>query len=214
MAQPAAYDTLREGVRVTFELEDRRSRFVATLARAGSERAARELVEEVRAANRDARHNVFAYSLADGRERATDDGEPHGTAGMPVLEELRAAGLADACCVVTRYFGGVLLGTGGLQRAYSGAAKGACALARERGDVCRMTLVRRVAVQLPYALYDRVRRMCEDAGGRVADSLFQEDVQLTCVFAAGEEERFVAAVTELAAGEQLCSVGEPVFAEL
>ena len=81
------------------------------------------------------------------------------------------------------------------------------------GAVCEMTLVVPVVAQLPYALYDRVRRMCEDAGGRVTEQLFAEDVQLSCLFRAGEEAAFVDAVRELAAGEELARAGEPRFAE-
>ena len=117
------------------------------------------------------------------------------------------------CCVVTRYFGGTLLGPGGLVRAYTAATQAAVAAARRDGAICEMTLVCPVTVQLPYALYDRVTRMCADAGGRVSESLFAEDVQLTCLFRAGDEEGFCSAVYELAGGEELARAGEPRFAE-
>ena len=132
---------------------------------------------------------------------------------MPTLEVLRGAGLADVCCVTTRYFGGTLLGPGGLVRAYTAAAQAALAAAREDGLVAEMTLVTPVTVQLPYALYDRVTRKCADVGGKVRDQLFAEDVQLMCSFRAGDEVPFVDAVRELAAGEELARAGEPRFAE-
>ena len=207
------YRTLRAGVEVTGEFEDRRSRFIAQLRRVGSETEAEAFVAEVRARHHDARHNVPAWILADGRERCSDDGEPSRTSGMPTLEVLRGAGLADVCCVVTRYFGGTLLGPGGLVRAYTAATQAAVAAARRDGAVCEMTLVCPVTVQLPYALYDRVTRMCADAGGRVSESLFAEDVQITCLFRAGDEEGFCSAVYELAGGEELARAGEPRFAE-
>lgn len=209
----AGYLTLRAGAEATGEFEDRRSRFIAQLVHVGGERDAEAFLAEVRARHHDARHNVPAWTLADGRERCSDDGEPQRTAGMPVLEVLRGAGLADVCCVVTRYFGGTLLGPGGLVRAYTAATQAAVAAAGESGAICEMTLVVPVTVRLPYALHDRVRRLCADAGGRVADALFAEDVQLSCVFRAGEEAPFAAAVRELANGEDLCRVGEPRFAE-
>ena len=212
--QVESYQTLRAGEEATGEVEDRRSRFIAQLSRVGSEAEAEAFVATVRARHHDARHNVPAWVLADGRERCSDDGEPSRTSGMPVLEVLRAAGLADVCCVVTRYFGGTLLGPGGLVRAYTAAAQEAVADARARDLVCQMTLVVPVVVDVPYALYDRMVRLVRERGGRVRDQLFAEDVQLTCAFRAGDEEAFVAAATELAAGEDVARVGEPRFAEL
>ena len=213
MMAPAGYLTLRAGAEARGEFEDRRSRFIAQLAHVESEREAEEFLAEVRSRHHDARHNVPAWILSDGRERCSDDGEPSRTSGMPTLEVLRGAGLADVCCVVTRYFGGTLLGPGGLVRAYTAAAQAAVAAAQDDGAIVEMTLVCPVTVQLPYALYDRVARMCADAGGKLTDQLFTEDVQLTCTFRAGDEVAFVDAVRELAAGEELARGGEPRFAE-
>ena len=207
------YRTLHAGVEATGEFEDRRSRFIAQLAHVESEREAEEFLAEVRSRHHDARHNVPAWILSDGRERCSDDGEPSRTSGMPTLEVLRGARLADVCCVVTRYFGGTLLGPGGLVRAYTAAAQAAVAAAQDDGAIVEMTLVCPVTVQLPYALYDRVTRMCADAGGKVRDQLFTDDVQLMCSFRAGDEVPFVDAVRELAAGEELARAGEPRFAE-
>ena len=207
------YYTVRKGYRVTAEVEDRRSRFIGLLAHVEGEREAQELIEACKAKHRDARHHVFAWLLADGRERVSDDGEPHGTAGLPVLDVLRGANCKDVCCVVTRYFGGVLLGTGGLTRAYAGTATKALEQARADGTLACMTLVRKVVIQLPYSLYERVRHMVECSGGNIVDSLFQEDVQLTAVFRDGEELSFVQAMHELAAGDELCRVSEATFAE-
>lgn len=207
------YLTLARGAEARGEFEDRRSRFIAQLAHVGGEAEAEAFVAEVRSRHHDARHNVPAWVLADGRERCSDDGEPSRTSGMPVLDVLRGAGLADVCCVVTRYFGGTLLGPGGLVRAYTAAAQAAVAAAERDGLVVEMTLVTPVTVQLPYALYDRVTRLCADAGGKVSDSLFAQDVQLTCAFRAGDEARFVSAVRELANGEELARAGEPRFAQ-
>ena len=109
----------------TFEYEEKRSRFIATAAFADTEEAALAVLEKVRAANRTARHNVYAYVLQNGRTRYSDDGEPAKTAGTPVLEAIGHAGISDVIVVVTRYFGGILLGTGGLVRAYTAAASGA-----------------------------------------------------------------------------------------
>ena len=207
------YLTLRAGTESRGEFEDRRSRFIAQLAHVKSEAEAEAFIELVRSRHHDARHNVPAWFLADGRERCSDDGEPSRTSGMPTLDVLRGAGLADVCCVVTRYFGGTLLGPGGLVRAYTAATQAAVSAAEKDGALVEMTLVTPVVVQLPYALYDRVRRLVGDAGGKVTDALFAEDVQLSCVFRAGDEGRFLAAAHELANGDKIARAGEPRFAE-
>lgn len=212
-ASRVGYLTLRPGEEAVGEFEDRRSRFIAQLAHVESESQAERFVAEVRGHHHDARHNVPAWVLSDGRERCSDDGEPSRTSGMPTLEVLRGAGLADVCCVVTRYFGGTLLGPGGLVRAYTAATQAAVAAAREAGQVVEMTLVTPVTVQLPYSLYDRVTRLAAERGGRVADSLFVEDVQLSLVFRAGDEGPFLDAVRELANGEEVARAGEPRFSE-
>ena len=209
----SGYRTLRAGTEARGEFEDRRSRFIAQLVHVESEAEAEAFISEVRSRHHDARHNVPAWILSDGRERCSDDGEPSRTSGMPTLDVLRGAGLADVCCVVTRYFGGTLLGPGGLVRAYTAATQAAVAAAEKDGATCEMTLVVPVTIQLPYALYDRVTRLVADAGGKVADSLFTEDVQLSCVFRAGDEAPLVDALRELAGGEDLARAGEPRFAE-
>ena len=213
MSMGEPYLTMRAEEEAVGEFEDRRSRFIAQLVHVESEAEAETFIAEVRGRHHDARHNVTAWILSDGRERCSDDGEPSRTSGMPTLDVLRGAGLADVCCVVTRYFGGTLLGPGGLVRAYTAATQAAVAAAEKDGAIVEMTLVTPVTVQLPYALYDRVTRLCSDAGGHVTDSLFAEDVQLTCVFRSGDEQRFVTAVRELANGEDLARAGEPRFAE-
>ncbi len=207
------YLTLTAGAEATGEFVDRRSRFIAQMRHVTSEAEATAFIDEVRSRHHDARHNVPAWVLSDGRERCSDDGEPQRTAGMPTLEVLRGAGLADVCCVVTRYFGGTLLGPGGLVRAYEAATREAVSAAQRDALLVRMTAVTRVTCVIPYSAYDRVTRLVSDCGGKVKDSVFAEDVQLTCAFLAGDEERFVASMRELANGEDLCLVGQPTFTE-
>lgn len=200
--------TLRAGARARGEFEDRRSRFIGLLVPVGGERDATRGVAEVRAARHDARHNAWAWALADGRERCSDDGEPQRTAGQPILQQLRGAGLANVCCVVTRYFGGTLLGPGGLARAYGEAAARSIAAAREAGDLVTQGLVVPVTCVVPYAAYERTRHVALMCDGREQDAIFFEDVQVTYVFRAGQEGRFVAALSELANGRDVCQVGE------
>ena len=153
------YVTLAGGVEASGEFVDRRSRFIAQLRHVESEAEANAFIDEVRARHHDARHNVPAWILADGRERCSDDGEPQRTAGMPTLEVLRGTGLANVCCVVTRYFGGTLLGPGGLVRAYEAATREAVTAAEAAGQFVTMTLVTRVTCVIPYSAYGRVERL-------------------------------------------------------
>ena len=117
----AAYKTI--AARAEAEIVEKKSRFIGQIAPVATEEEALAFIAEVKAAHRMARHNVYAYVLRGGRVRYTDDGEPAKTAGMPTLEAIQHAGLEDVAVVVTRYFGGILLGTGGLVRAYTDAAK-------------------------------------------------------------------------------------------
>lgn len=105
------------------EIIEKKSRFIANIIKVNSEDEANAKILEIKKKYRDARHNVFAYRLASGNERFSDDGEPSGTAGVPILDILRGEKLENVLIIVTRYFGGILLGTGGLVRAYSSAAK-------------------------------------------------------------------------------------------
>lgn len=203
--------TLDDAYTAVAEFVDRRSRFIAQIVHVESERAAEQFVDEVRARHHDARHHVVAWLLADGRARCSDDGEPHGTGGIPTLDVLRGADLANICCVVTRYFGGTLLGPGGLSRAYAAATRLAIEQAQTDGALIEMTCVTPLTCVIPYAAYDRVVYLVHMHGGHIRDTIFTEDVQLSCVFRQGDEGQFVHALRELAAGEDLCRVGEPRF---
>jgi len=105
-----------------YTLEEKRSRFLAYCAPAASEEEARQVIERIRVEHKGASHHVYAYSLPCNTIRFSDDGEPQGTAGLPVLAVFQKTGVVDFVCVVTRYFGGTLLGAGGLVRAYTKAA--------------------------------------------------------------------------------------------
>ena len=149
------------------EYVDKRSRFLGLVRPVGSEDEARTIIAACKKQYHDARHNCWCYLLRDGTERYSDDGEPQGTAGIPMLEVFRRAGVTNVVCVVTRYFGGVLLGTGGLLRAYTAAA--ADALADAGISEVRRWLA--CEVSTPYALYEPVRAAVAALGG-VAAYLF------------------------------------------
>lgn len=204
---------MRAGVEAVGEFVDRKSRFIAQLVHVESEQEAAAHQAAVRARHFDARHNVPAWILADGRERASDDGEPQRTSGMPTLEVLRGAELRDVCCVTTRYFGGTLLGPGGLVRAYTAAAQAAVENARAAGQLVEMTSVVSVDVRMPYAQYEQVLHMAERAGAHVAGTDYTDAVALHLVFREGEEQPFLPQLTELMAGREDVTVGAARFAE-
>lgn len=208
-----SYFTLRSGVEATGEFTDRKSRFIAQLVHIESEEEANEFIAAVRARHYDARHNVPAWVCADGRERQSDDGEPSRTSGMPTLEVLRGEGLKDVCCVTTRYFGGTLLGPGGLVRAYTAAAQAAVAAAREAGMIVEMTSVTSVDVSLDYAQYEQVLHIAEGSGAAVASTDFTDRVVLHLIFRTGEESPFCTKMRELMAGREEISVAPAHFAE-
>jgi uncharacterized YigZ family protein len=182
------------------ELAVLNSRFIATAGPAPTVVAAKELIAAVRAEMPDASHHCFAYLVGYGASVTagmSDDGEPAGTAGRPMLAVLRGAGLGDVALVVTRYFGGTLLGTGGLVRAYGDAAKAALA-ALPRAE--RVEL-RSLAVRVSYGAYAAARRALEAEGATIDAEQFGADVELAASVPADAYARAVAALGEATAGQ-------------
>lgn len=200
------YKTIR-GVS-TFTYEEKRSRFIATAAFADTEEKALAVLNGVRAANRTARHNVYAYVLQNGRTRYSDDGEPAKTAGTPVLETIAHAGVSDVIVVVTRYFGGILLGTGGLVRAYTAAASGAL----QQAELVSMRLVVDCTLRVPYALFEQVRRMVAASGAKLQEPEFSDAVTLCWRMPAGEEEALCRDLAELTRGGAEVEISAPAYA--
>lgn len=176
----SSYRTI-EGASVA-EVVEKKSRFIAQLAHVDDEEAALAFLQSVRTEHAQARHNVYAYVLRGGRVRYSDDGEPPQTSGLPTYETLAHAELVDVICVTTRYFGGTLLGTGGLVRAYTQACQEAIAAAH----VAVVSVCRDVSLSVPYDLYQAVLRAAEGPGVAVASTDFAECVRL--VFRALDEE--------------------------
>ena len=190
------------------EFVEKRSRFIGQVWPVDSEEEARRRIEETRRRHHDARHNCWCYVLRDGNVlRYSDDGEPQGTAGQPMLNVFVKEGVTNVCCVVTRYFGGILLGAGGLTRAYGGTAK----LALDAAGVSRMRLWSTLAVPCSYSLYERMRLLTEQSGGVIADTDFGTDVVLSVLMPSELVERFRANVTELSAGGVEVLVEEEAF---
>lgn len=175
------------------------SRFIATAARADTVAEAKAFIRHIRQEHAKATHNVHAFivgygsSITEGRH---DDGEPNGTAGRPVLAVLRGSGLGDTVVVVTRYFGGTKLGTGGLVRAYSDAARAVLEQTPRIEKVERQE----VHFSVPYTHYEQTKRLIKEYNGKVTQEEFAADVLLHLNLAAEEVEPFARAVSELTAG--------------
>lgn len=154
---------------------EKKSEFIGYLCPVQTEEQAVAFIEEIRAMHRKATHNCYAYILRENNAaRHSDDGEPGGTAGIPIYEVLRKEGLTDVCCVVTRYFGGVLLGAGGLVRAYTKGAKDAVDAAQIK---CMAEAVK-LAVTVDYGLYGRLAQVFADFDARVEDERFADNVRI------------------------------------
>ncbi len=202
-----SYTTI-EG-RAQAEIVEKKSRFIGQIAHVETEEQALAFLNEIRAEHRMARHNVYAYILREGaRIRYSDDGEPQKTAGMPTLQALEHAGLVDVACVVTRYFGGILLGTGGLVRAYTQATQAAIAAA----STVTVSRCVEVMVELPYSFYEQAVRLAEQAGAKVRDTSFTDSVTLQLLMLEGEQDALVEKLVELTRGGIEVLVGEPIDA--
>ncbi len=175
------------------------SRFIATIGEARTASDARTFIEGIRGKFADAHHNVYAFRAGYGAsvtEGMSDDGEPPGTAGRPALAVLRGADIGDVVLVITRYFGGTKLGTGGLVRAYTEAAQAALAA---------LPLTERVAtrhgmIAVPYPLYERVRQIAAAHGGQIVRESFGGEVTLEMIFAMDDCAAFSAALREVSSG--------------
>lgn len=190
----AEYKTVRKNAQDQFV--EKRSRFIGYACPVQTEQEALDFIASKKSEHWDASHNVYAYILRDGTMRFSDDGEPQGTAGMPVLDVLRKSGVTDVVTVATRYFGGILLGAGGLVRAYTAAAKAALDAAGT------LTMERRaeLRLRLSYADYQKLSAKL-DALGAVTDAVdFGSEVTLDVALKVAEKDRFADAVRELFAG--------------
>ncbi|MEE0097211.1 MAG: YigZ family protein [Oscillospiraceae bacterium] len=180
----------------TAEFVEKKSRFIGEIWPVSTEEEARQRVADVKKKYHDARHSCWCFLLRDGTIRYSDDGEPQGTAGQPMLEVFSRAGITDCVCVVTRYFGGVLLGTGGLVRAYTRSAKDAL-------DAAGITVERlwdRLLVPCSYGQFEKVRQETQRHGGVIEDTDYGADIMLTVLTPEGSTQAYLEGLTELSAG--------------
>lgn len=192
----APYKTVRRQAQDEFVVN--KSRFIGQAAPTASEEAALAFLRGVRERRRDASHNCYAYIVGRnaGVMRYSDDGEPGGTAGMPILEVLRAQGVTDCCVVVTRYFGGILLGAGGLCRAYTQGS----AVALKAAGVVVMEPSRRYLCEVGYPLWDRVRHALKSLPARLADSDFAASVTFSLLMREKDAQCVLDALAQITDG--------------
>lgn len=178
------------------EFVEKRSSFLGHVRMVETEDEAKAFVTEMKKKFYDARHNCWCYIIKDGAVRYSDDGEPQGTAGIPMLEVLKREGVTNVVCVVTRYFGGVLLGTGGLLRAYTKSAKDALNAA----GICVVRRWVKVEIACSYAMLERLKTECTAIGGVVADIEYSADVCLKLLLPEDKADAFSQRTADVTAG--------------
>ena len=193
----------------------KKSRFIASVCEVKTEKEAAAFIEEMKKKYWDARHNCSAYQVGPGGQlqRSSDDGEPSGTAGRPILEILKKRDVTNTAIVVTRYFGGIKLGASGLIRAYSHTA----GLGLDAAKIAVYTPFTILTATVPYPLVSTMERAVPEKGGRIADRAFAADVTFTIEVPEKDAETFAAQLTDLTNGRAVCkktgSVTKPVFAD-
>lgn len=196
MSAELAYRTVKQSA--SDEFTEKRSRFIGYVCPVKTQAEATAFITEIQKKHWDAKHNVYAYILREGGiKRYSDDGEPQGTAGVPVLDVLEKSEVCDAAVVVTRYFGGILLGGGGLVRAYSHAAH----LALEAGNVITMGLCAVLEVRADYAFHAKLANYIENTDAKILQTDFSECVTLTLSIAVEKADAFCSAVFDFSGGK-------------
>lgn len=191
------------------ELTVQKSRFIGYAAPVSSQEEALDYIKQVKDKHRDASHHCYAYIIGQnaGIMRYQDDGEPSGTAGQPIMEVLKQRELVDCCCVVVRYFGGVLLGTGGLARAYS---KG-CAIAVEAAGLALMEQSARLILSVPYSLWDKIQHRLAGLPQCTEDTRYSDRVTARLIVRLKDKEAVEKAIAECSDGRADLICGEDTF---
>lgn len=178
------------------EFTEKKSRFIGRIWPVETEEEALDKIQQMKKQHYDATHNCWAYIIHNGAVRFSDDGEPGGTAGMPILQVLQREGLLNVVCVVTRYFGGILLGAGGLVRAYTKGAKISVDAAGK--SMKRVWTV--LYVPCPYSFYERVKLEVMAFGGIIRQTDFGSEVEMELLFPEQQAEPFLERLTDLTSG--------------
>lgn len=178
------------------EFVEKRSRFISHIWPVETEEQAQQCIKDMKTQYYDARHNCWCYRVGPTTARYSDDGEPQGTAGQPMLKVLEREEVTNVCCVVTRYFGGILLGAGGLTRAYAKGARDALVAS----GVAVMGAWARVEIPCTYPLYERVKLEVEAQSGVIDETLYGADVTLSVSLPAEKRETLQGRLTDLSSG--------------
>ena len=208
MALNGSYNVIKQNGES--EIVVNKSRFIGNLVSVSSAREAEEFITSVRKKYNDARHNCWAYIVMDGDmiiNKCSDDGEPSGTAGRPILSIMEGAGLVNAVCTVTRYFGGILLGTGGLVRAYSDAASQAL----EAADISPIRRGTYITFVCDYPDEGGIRRLLESEGFDITDSGYTDKVTITVLGPEEKGEALMKRITDMTGGRVIPKAGETVY---
>ena len=194
--------------RSVFEFEDKKSRFIGEAMPVSTEAEALAFIEGIKKKFPDATHHVYAYVLRENSiARFTDDREPQGTAGMPVLDAIRKNGIVDAVVVVTRYFGGTLLGTGGLVRAYSSSALGAL----KEAEIVRYDVYATVNIEVSYSDYQKIGTVFDEIGFRTDNTVYSDKVLIEGSVLAAEYEKMLQKLIEATSGRLKCDKIREIF---
>lgn len=192
----------------TAEITEKRSRFIANVFPVETEEEALSLLEKMRKKYSDARHNVYAYVIKNGGlARYSDDGEPAQTAGLPVMDLIKKSGLSDILIVVTRYFGGILLGTGGLVHAYSKSAKEGILAAKP----CEMILCREIFAECDYTTFSKLQSRILSEGYEVVSPIYAEDVKFKVFVPEDKSSEFEKKIIDYSDGKAKMSFGNSSF---
>lgn len=193
------------------EFIEKKSRFIGYIKPVTTKEEAIEYINSIKSKHWDATHNVYAYVLRDGQTRRySDDGEPQGTAGIPVLDVLIKENVVDCVVVATRYFGGILLGGGGLVRAYSHTAK----IAVDAGGIITMRLCAVMSVNCDYNFYGRLNSLIPEFGGIIDDTAFEEDVKIKFHLPADIENEFNAKLIDTSFGKVKAEKTGEIFCKM
>ena len=179
------------------EFVEKKARFIGRVWPVETEAEALDKIQQMKKQHYDATHNCWAYIIKDGPVRFSDDGEPGGTAGMPMLQVLQREGLFNVVCVVTRYFGGILLGAGGLVRAYTKGAK----IAVNAAGKSMKRVWAALYVPCPYAYYERIKLETAAFGGIIRNTEFGAEVELEILLPEGRTQPFLERLTDMTAAE-------------
>lgn len=209
MSKKDSYKTVKERSQTT--IVEKKSKFIASVCPVSNEEEALGFLNEIRSEYPDATHNVYAYIIDENNIfRYSDDGEPSGTAGMPVLDAVRKAGIVDVCVVVTRYFGGTLLGTGGLVHTYGASAKAGL----QASKIVVRQLCDIVSVKVDYSLLGKMQHTIMSEGYLLEDTLYEDEVTFIISCPIHMTDKVLADITDITNARAVCEKTDKKYVDI